>query len=171
MGVANDPTSREAQATAPLNCPPWCEQLHLGTEWDVGGFHHDSAPFVLSLNQCVTSFDDSFLLVGISRHDEAGHSEEPCYVEVQDERGTLIRLTSADCLRLSVALLDAAAEILDVPVTQDPQLEDEVGSSRVSARPELTADQVSPESPTALETEEWRGRSTAAAKRRRAASH
>jgi hypothetical protein len=130
MGGGNEPTNREVSATTPLNCPPWCEQVHLGTQWDIGGFHHDSPPFVVTLNQCVESYEDSILFVGISRHDEAGQPEEPCYVEVQDEHGTLIRLTSADCLLLSAALLDAAAEIQEAPVAQIPLFEEESGRSQ-----------------------------------------
>jgi hypothetical protein len=171
MGGGNDPTSR---ATTAVNCPPWCEQMHLGSQWDIGGFHHDSAPFVVTLNQCAASSEDSFLFVGVSRHDEAGRPEEPCYVDVQDERGTLIRLSSAECRLLAVALLDAAAEILDASAGQSSQLEDGPGSSQVGAERELIALPLDQESSITLDcsvTQEWSARSSATPQRRNAASH
>lgn len=120
-------SNSEISASSPChdgNCPPWCEQEHLGRMQDPLGFHHDSEVARIVLEFAEESDQPTDLFVNVSQHVQAAAAPEPVLIEVQDALHSLLLLTPTDCVRLSRALLESA-DVAGV-ATADEQYADEL---------------------------------------------
>jgi len=90
------------------NCPPWCEQEHLGRMQDPLGFHHDSEVARIMVEFAEEPDQPTDLFVNVTQHVQTVAPPGPVLIEVQDALHSLLLLTPTDCVRLSQALLESA---------------------------------------------------------------
>jgi hypothetical protein len=81
----------------------------LGCAGDIGGFHHDGPVAPIPLLHADADAENLFVFV--SQHVEVGNPDEAVFIDLQNERHSVLSLTPAECLRLSDALLEAASVV------------------------------------------------------------